>query len=758
MIANSHSFPDSEPQPLTRSIDVFDILKLHWWKILFGSLMGVAAAVCYCLATMPIHESKTEILILSKEAGLASHTRHSSENSVGFNNAMQSEMLVTHLHILRSSAIARRAIEMNHLAELDSIRNELSPSVLAEGDENSICRAVDSYIRGNLIVQRAGSAETKGAQVMHVSFRHTSAEDGALVLSSIVAAYEEFVNEIVHRIGGEAISLIRKERDDLEAQVQQRDRQYADFVQHSPLQAQFGETVNPHAIRVAELETELSRLQIEETNTRSRLALVEKVVQQTEVEFDELSMIDSSDVPRLNLLIEVDRNSPTEPVAAEYQRMRELESERASLTLRLGANHPKVKELRSRMDEFTTNVSDGMSSLEAIKTDDGINPRRLASRYAELLRSDLLDYQRSEEALNEQIVKEMEAASVLVQTELQQRRYYRELERAESEYNVVLDRIGQLNLLSNYAGFANAVLTPVEPGKKVWPKVPLLVFAGGLLGSLLGVCFGLVIEVFDRSYRSPADVEDTLSVPVLGHLPAIRKQQKLAGSDADPTVCALHRPNSIESEAIRKLRGSLFYKTNHVDRPIIQVTSPGQGEGKSTLATNLAVSTAQSRRRVLLVDCDFRSRRSAILLGEQFDVGLADVLTGKADVEEAVHSTSVPGLSMVPCGSETECAAEWFTMEEFRQFIRQVSEGFDFVFIDSPAVLDFSDSMAIADAADFVIMTFGLSPKTRSKSQEALAHLQSHGSTVLGVVVNEFGKSSPYTSGRLLRRMELASH
>jgi capsular exopolysaccharide synthesis family protein len=410
------------------------------------------------------------------------------------------------------------------------------------------------------------------------------------------------------------------------------------------------------------------------------------------------------------------------------------------------------------MDEFTANVSKGMSSLEAIKTDDGINPRRLASRYAELLRSDLLDYQRSQEALNKQIVKEMEAASVLVQTELQQRRYYRELERAESAYDVVLDRIGQLDLLSNYAGFANMVLKPAEPGSKVWPKVPLLVFAGGLLGSLLGVCWGLAFEVFDRSYRSPADVEDTLSVPVLGHLPAIRRHKKLASSDVDPTVCALHRPNSVESEAIRKLRGSLFYKTNHVDRPIIQITSPGQGEGKSTTAMNLAVSTAQSRRRVLLVDCDFRSHRSTNLLGEEFNVGLADVLTGKARMDEAIHSTSVPGLSIVPCGSATAHSAEWFTTEEFRQFIQQVSEEFDFVFIDSPAVIDFSDSMAIADAADFVIMTLGLSPCARSKSQEALAQLQSHGCTVLGVVVNEFGKSAPYANGRLLRRVELASH
>jgi polysaccharide biosynthesis transport protein len=757
MTTNSPPNPEASDTG-SRHIDIFDILRRQWLKIVGGTALGVLAAFLYCSYTPPIHESVAEILILTKEAGLASNTKTATDNSVGFDYAMQNEILATHLYIVSSPAIVRKAITDNKLADFESIRSELPEEIVKTGDNEQIHRAVDGYIRENMVVEKAGGKETAGAQVMRVAFRHGSAEDGAKVLSAIVSTYEAFVSEVVQRFGSEAITLISKERDELEAQVQLRDRQYADFVRQSPLQAQFGETINPHAVRVAELEAELSRLQIEQNNTRSRLALVEKASEEGVSSFDELSMIDADDVARLNLLIEVDRNVPTAPVVAEYARMRALESEKASYIARVGANHPRMGQLQSQLDEIKASLSDKMTSLESIKNDDGINPNRLLAGYLELLRNDLVDFQRTEEAVKDQIKKEMEQSRVLVETELQQRRFYRQLERAESAYDVAVDRIGELDLLSNYAGFANAVLTPVEPGNQVWPRVPLLLLAGGLFGGLLGTCFGFGSEVLDRSYRSPSDVEDTLSVPVLCHLPKIKRHRTSGDSTIDPTVFAFHRPDSLESEAIRKLRGTLFYKTNNVDRPIVQITSPGQGEGKSTLATNLAVSTAQSRRRVLLIDCDFRSQPSANLLGQEFEVGVTDVLAGKANAEDAIHATSIPGLSVVPSGSTMEHASELLTLPEFRHFIKQVSEDFDFIFIDSPPVLDFSDTMAIADASDFVILALSLSRNARYESQDALAHLRSQGCNVLGIVINEFGKTSSSSNNRLTRRMDQVTY
>ena len=741
----------------SRHVDIFDVLIHRWLMLLLGAVLGVLIAISYCITTPPVHEATTELLILTKQAGLANQSSPLTNDAVGFDYAMQNEMLATHLHILQSPSIVRTAIEANSLSELESVRKELTPTVIASGDPQALLRATDGYIRRNLEVERAGSTETRGAQVMKASFRHSSAEDGALILSSIVQAYETAVDKIIREFGGEAAALIREERDNLENELVDYDKQYAEFVRNSPLHAQSSaDAVNPHAARLAELESELARVRIAEANALSRLALVDRVIAKDEISVDELSMIDASDVPRLNLLIEVDRNTPTAPVAAEYERLRELESERTKLALRLGPNHPKVSELRAQISEITANSSAGAPSLESIRNEDGINPRRLATGYAELLRHDLADFQRSIEAVTTLIDKELEASRVLVEAELQQRRHIRQMERAEAAYDALMDRIGQLDLMSSYAGFANAVLKPVEAGNKVWPHVPLLVVAGAFLGGLLGAVLAFVSEVRDTSYRSPGEVEESLSVPVLSHLPAIRKPKSIATSEVRRSVFAVHEPSSPEAEAIRKLRGSLFFKTNSLDRPIIQITSPGLKQGKSTLLSNLAASTAQSRRRVLMVDCNFRSPKLAEIFGIETGAGLADVLVGEATVEESIHMTPVEGLSLVPAGHLRSDSADLFTMPEFRHFMKQVSENFDYVFVDSPAVLRFSESMAIADSSDFVIVTFGISQDSRAASHEAITNLQSHGCDVMGVVVNEFNKPTSYVRDQFASRVELA--
>ena len=719
----------------TRSVDLIDLLGRHWLKIGLGSILGLTLALVYCAATPPIHESSTEILIMSKDPGLASQA--GSKDAVGFESAMENEILATHLHILRSPAIVRRAIESDELTELPSIRHELDDKVLAGGDVDSIRRAADNYIRSNLEVERGGSAETRGAQVLKVSFRHPSAEDGSKVLASIVSSYQGYVKEIVKDFGGEAVSLIRRARTDLESQVQDYDRQYSEFVRKSPLahSAQTGEVSNPHAVRLSELQAELSRLEIEATKAEARLWQVEKILTKGDVVVDDLSMIDANDVPRLNLLIDVERNAPTAPIAAEYARLRQLETDALALEMRLGANHPKVKQQRAQIDAFKQ-ASGTMAAIETIKEDEGVDPQRIAKGYVELLKNDLGDYKSSIEAVTAQIEKERDAARVLVETELQQRRYFKQLERAESAYDVVISRIEQLDLQNNYAGFTNRVLKPVEPGPKVWPSIPLLGLCGALLGGLLGGLFALCSEVFDKSYRNRADVEQALSVPVLCHLSTVRRRSGSGDSRIESSVFAWHQPNSPQSEAIRKLRGTVLYRTNEIDRPMIHVTSPGKAEGKSLLAANLAVSLSQSRRRVLVIDCNLRSPQIARLFGVTSANGVAEVLAGSSSVQDAIKETAVPGLAVVTCGSQGN-PAELFTTTEFRLFLREASEQFDYVIIDSPGVLEFSEATSLADAADATILTMKLNAGSRTGSKEALNTLRNHGCNVLGVVVND---------------------
>ncbi len=738
MNSSTASSRDSRLVQSTKTIDVFSVLRQHMGKIFLGSVLGIAVAAAYCYFATEIFESSAEILVISKDSALATRSSDGHGDSLAMDAALGDEILATHLHILRSPNIVRGALESGKLFTLPSLLEEVPEEI--RGDQVATERSIVGYVIKNLIVERGGEAHTKGAQVLRVELQHTSDVDGANILAGIIASYQDFIRHTVQGVGGEAADLIRQAGNDLEQKVELYDKTYADFARQSPLSLHEGEAINPHVVRLTALEQERSQLQISYANAKARLALVESASSEGHPAL-QLSMIDSDDVARLNLLLEIEKNAPIAPVSAEYNRMAELAGLVSTQSVKLGPNHPRVVETRAQVDKLKEDLKD-MKSFDTIATDDGINATQLASSYAMLLRNDIADFESSLTDIERLISEEMEAARVLVDTELQQRRHYRQLERAESLYDAVVERIADLNLVNNYAGFTNEVLKPVEVGPKVWPSIPLLLVLGAFLGGFLGTGAAFLTEALDRSFRSPADIEGELSAPVLGNVPVMRtaKTKSKDGQLANSLV-ACHRLNSSDAEAFRKLRAAILYRTQATAHPVIQITSATSGEGASTLVSNLAVSIAQAGHRVLLVDANLRAPALSKMFGLAQSTGLADYLVGDEPIDKTVVSTPVENLFLVPSGKTVENPGELLSYSTFQSFQNLLREDYDYILIDSPAVLEVGDAISIADDSDFVLFALQLTPTARDKARRAVEELQDNGANVIGVVVNQVSKN-----------------
>jgi capsular exopolysaccharide synthesis family protein len=292
---------------------------------------------------------------------------------------------------------------------------------------------------------------------------------------------------------------------------------------------------------------------------------------------------------------------------------------------------------------------------------------------------------------------------------------------------------------------------PSEPKSPISPRVPTNVGIGFLAGLIIGVALALLRELLDNTLKTPEDVEKRLRVTFLGLLPEIsekdekdkekdnrRRWRRRPKPDAKlPPELVVHEdPASGIAEAARSLRTNLVFM--NPDRPYrrILVTSAAPSEGKTTVATSIAISLAQSGQRVCIVDCDLRRPRLHRIFDRVGDVGLVNALVGEATIDEVAKPTVVPNLCCIPCGPIPPNSADVVASEKFRKFLNELSEHFDRVVLDSPPVVAVTDSAILSTLVDGVIMVVRAHKTTVGLSKSGLRQLRDVDAPIAGAVLN----------------------
>lgn len=288
-------------------------------------------------------------------------------------------------------------------------------------------------------------------------------------------------------------------------------------------------------------------------------------------------------------------------------------------------------------------------------------------------------------------------------------------------------------------------LIPSMPGAYYGPFSSTYTAAGALAGILLMSGLALLMDMADRSYRSPDEIVSDLGKPVLGHIPAMDLPNiKKVVDTVDPSLITIHHSRGRIAEAFRSVRTGLFFSSRGSELKVVQITSPVPGDGKSTLSSNLAVAMAQSGRRVLLIDADFRRPRLQKLFGFDADVGVAQLVAGQCELDDATYTTCVANLSIMPGGKRPNNPAELLSSSRFAELIEIVREKYDIVIIDTPPLLAVSDPSVVASVVDGVVICMRLRRNVKPLATRAFRVLESVDAQVLGVVVNGVSTEAAY--------------
>jgi capsular exopolysaccharide synthesis family protein len=268
---------------------------------------------------------------------------------------------------------------------------------------------------------------------------------------------------------------------------------------------------------------------------------------------------------------------------------------------------------------------------------------------------------------------------------------------------------------------------PNEPSS---PKPVLNITIGVILGAIAGVLAGMLKEALDTRIDVMADAASATGPPILGEINydrAARKRTLVYDTD----------PLGLRAEHFRKLRTNLrFINVDQPPRTII-VSSPMEGDGKSSVALNLAFSLAEDGARVVIVDADLRRPTVASSLGLIEETGLTSVLSGQATVADVVQRAERrSAINVLASGPTPPNPSELLGTQRMQLLLQELRADADYVIIDTPPLLPVTDAAVIAPGTDGVVLVVRAGRTKREELRAAVKSLDTVGGSILGVIVN----------------------
>jgi capsular exopolysaccharide synthesis family protein len=284
-------------------------------------------------------------------------------------------------------------------------------------------------------------------------------------------------------------------------------------------------------------------------------------------------------------------------------------------------------------------------------------------------------------------------------------------------------------------------IAPAEvPEQASSPKILQNLAVGLIVGLLLGLGIAVLRHVLDTRVRSEDDVRAVTASPILG---VVAYDQDVSSHP----VILRDQPLAAPSEALRRLRTNLQFIDLENRPKSIVISSSIPGEGKSTIAINLAVSLADTGARVILVDADLRRPSVAEYLGIEGGVGLTTVLIGRAEIEDVVQPLGRTSLDLLPAGQIPPNPSELLGSMAMADLLERLSASYDVVLLDSPPLLPVTDAVVLSNLAGGALVVVGVDRIHRPQLQQSLESLETAGAHVFGIVMNKVARREAVAYG-----------
>lgn len=349
-------------------------------------------------------------------------------------------------------------------------------------------------------------------------------------------------------------------------------------------------------------------------------------------------------------------------------------------------------------------------------------------------------------AINKQIGELNSTLKQLPDVQRQYLQLYREVEVKTQLYTALLNSYQQLRIAkAGEIGNVRVVDTAVEPVEPIKPKKLQVLILSLFLGGFIGTLIALLRNMLRTGIKDSGQIENELDLPVYATVPRSPIQEsriKILKKKKSIPILAVKNSDDIAIESLRSIRTAIHFALANAKNNIIMIAGPSPEVGKSFISTNLATIFAQGDKRVLLIDADMRRG----YMHKYFDVdvkpGLSELLSGQADLQQALHKTQVANLDVITRGKSPTNPSEILSSNQFKELLEQLQSQYDHIIIDTPPVLAVTDGIIISQYTGVNLIVARYAKSQMKELELTLNRFEQAGVKVNGFILNDIQRAS----------------
>lgn len=752
-------------------LDYWRAIRKRLWLVIGVAVLATVLAAIYMARRPDVFLASAKVQIDNEQVNpdLVTNDRQrpiSNPDPAYFN---------TQLQLLWSDAVLRRVVKEKQLdtnPEFQQAKNDNSTSAfrsilrsvgLATDDrrdkpsgegltgDSSLATSEDvaeaqrlapyvEVVRKNLEIDpvRESRATIKDTRLISISFRHTNRELAAFVVNSIAETFTAVNQEKRSGTNRKTNDFLQDRIASLQSDIQTDEQKLVDLMRNADILKTGAGEQTIVIDRLAGLNKQLLDAENDRKNHEANYLTLSKSPERVRALADE----------QMARFITEQDNQIRLFQSEIIKKIADLRQDRAAKLHEFQEGAPEILEIDAKIQSYENDIDKTVAKFQTAR--DGY-VERTSKGLLENHRTKYLQAQDKENKIRVAFNKQYNEAQgqndsavniKLLQQNIDTNRGFLDNLRKQVSGNDVAAQGTDNNI--------SVIEIAIPPETPVGPRRLLTVAAAFLLSILFGMGLALFLEYLDDTIRTTEEIENYLHLPALAAIPtmdSLPKRNKLLlvgandGEEVTPNSELLISadPRSSLAEAYRHLRTSILLSTAGSAPKSLLITSSLPSEGKTTTATNTAISLAQTGARVLIVDADMRRPRLHSIFDVENGNGLSTLLASQMDDHEIASAISYDErtkLNLLTSGPIPPNPAELIGSEQMATLLRLLQSRFTHVVIDSPPIASFTDGVLIASMVDGVILVVHAGKSSRQVVRRSRQLLQEIGAKVFGVVLN----------------------